>query len=143
MILRFLKRRSLFLCSFAVTAMIAAPAAWAIGWTTVGYADIHMNSQPGLVVGTSQAVYSSQMRLYVQTHSPCGGTGQDGGYNFYFQYRYSDGSTYLSSNPQKICTAADTPKYWNFSGGNKWDVCGEVNPEFTDPASTCQRYSTT
>jgi len=122
--------------------MIAAPAAWAVGWTVVGYAGIHLNQQIGLDVGTSSAVYSSSMRLYVTAHSPCGES-ETGSPNFWFKYVYPSGQIYQWVGPFQICTAAQTPTYFNVAGGNKFAICGEYGPEHTDPASTCQRYSTT
>lgn len=127
--------------SFAATVMIAAPAAWAVGWTVVGVANVRLNEMPGFRVGTSQAVYSSSMRLYVGVHSPCGSYLQP--QNFALEYIYGNGNLYAWSTFQEICTAAETPFVWNVDGGNKWDICYEQSGEFTNPLSTCQRYSTT
>jgi hypothetical protein len=136
MLKRLARRYALLLCTFVATALIAAPVAWAVGWTTIGFAEIQLNHQPNFAVGTSSAVYSSSMRLYVSTHS-CNSV------NFWMSYHYSDGSIYARSDYLKICTAAESPAYWNVSGGNKWDHCAEAFPEPSDPYSTCQRYSTT
>jgi len=77
------------------------------------------------------------MRLYVSVHSPCGGN------NFWMQYTYPNGNSYAISSFREICTAAETPSNWGVAGGNKYAGCGELNNEPTNPASTCQRYSTT
>jgi hypothetical protein len=124
-------------CAVLVLALVLAPAAWAVGWVTVGYAEAHLNDIPSHQVGSSQPVYSSKMRLYVQVHFPCGGG------NFYMKYLFPSGSLYAISDYREICTAAETPSNWLVNGGNKWAICGELLLEPTNPASTCQRYSTT
>ncbi|TMK90566.1 MAG: hypothetical protein E6G42_09535 [Actinobacteria bacterium] len=58
-------------------------------------------------------------------------------------YLHPDGSVYRVSQYREICTAAETPSYWGVDGGNKKAACAERYQEPTDPASTCQRYSTT
>jgi hypothetical protein len=132
-----LKRHGCFSAGFIATVLLLAPAAWAVGWVNVGSAEIRLNQQPGLHVITANAVYSSQMRIYVHTHSPCGG------FNFYNYYLYATGGVYRVSQYREICTAAETPSYWGVDGGNKKAACAENSQEPTDPASTCQRYSTT
>jgi hypothetical protein len=132
-----LKRQAFFCGAFLATALLLAPVAWAVGWVNVGPAEIHLNQQLGLDVATSNAVYSSQMRIYVHTHSPCGGP------NFWNYYLYATGGVYAVSQYREICTAAETPSYWGVAGGNKIAACAERYKEPTDPASTCQRYSTT
>jgi len=137
MLKSWIERRAIFLCTFVVTLLVAVPAAWAVGWTNVGPAGVHLNDQPFKDVVTNNPVYSSQMRLYVSTHSPCGGN------NFWMEYLYPDFSLYAISSFREICTAAETPSNWGTNGGNKYAACGELNNEPTNPASTCQRYSTT
>lgn len=137
MIKRFFGRRALFAAAFATTLLVVVPAAWAVGWTGVGSAGVHLNSQPSKDVITGSPVYSSEMRLYVSTHSNCGGQ------NFWMEYLYPDLSLYQISSFREICTAAETPSGWSVAGGNKYAACGELNNEPDDPASTCQRYSTT
>jgi len=132
-----LRRHAFLAGAFLATALLLAPAAWAVGWVNVGPAEIHLNQQPGLEVVTANAVYSSQMRIYVHTHSPCGGP------NFWNYYLYPGGGVYAVSQYREICTAAETPSYWGVAGGNKKAACAERYKEPTDPASTCQRYSTT
>jgi hypothetical protein len=133
-----LKRRMWPFVGFVAALAVAVPAAWAVGWTNVGPAGVHLNNIVNHRVGTANPVYSSQMRLYVQTHSPCGGP------NFHMGYVYPNGSQfYAYSTGRTICTAAETPSYWNVDGGNKFAICEEVTTEPTDPPSTCQRYSTT
>ena len=88
-------------------------------------------------MGSANPVYSSMMRLYVTGHSPCGGN------NYWMEYLYPDGRLWDQSSLATICTAAQTPFNWNLAGGNKWAICGEDFNEPTNPASTCQRYSTT
>jgi hypothetical protein len=118
MIKRFLQRRSVLVVAFAATMFVAAPVAWAVGWTNVGSADIHLNSQPSKDVITSGPVYSSDMRLYVQTHASCGGN------NFWMEYLNPDLSLYSISSFREICTASETPSSWSFAGGNKYAACG-------------------
>jgi hypothetical protein len=137
MVKRFIEKRALFLCAFMLTLLVVVPAAWAVGWTNVGPAGVHLNDQQFKDVVTANPVYSSQMRLYVTTHSPCGGN------NFWMEYLYPDLSLYAISSFREICTAAETPSNWGTAGGNKYAACGELNNEPTNPASTCQRYSTT
>jgi hypothetical protein len=132
-----LARRAWSVASFAITLLVCASAAWAVGWTNVGPAEVHLNETFELAVKTSGPVYSSQMRLYVHTHSPCGGK------NFGMTYDYPDGSLYMTSSLRQICTAGETPSNWGVAGGNKIAICFELNLEPTNPASTCQRYSTT
>lgn len=137
MLNRFVRRQGWAFAAAIAVAAVLVPAAWAVGWTGVGAAGVKLNEQTNKNVITSSPVYSSEMRLYVSTHSPCGGQ------NFYEAYAYPDGSLYAESALEEICTAAETPTYWNVSGGNKYALCGEAVNEPTDPTSTCQRYSTT
>jgi hypothetical protein len=133
-----LKRRMWPLVGFVAALAVAVPAAWAVGWTNVGPAGVHLYDIINHRVSTANPVYSSQMRLYVQTHSPCGGP------NFHMGYVYPNGSEfYAYSTGRTICTAAETPSYWNVAGGNKFAICEESFTEPTNPPSTCQRYSTT
>src|SRR2546421_12864655 len=97
----------------ALSRRLLAPAAWAVGWVNVGSAEIHLNQQPGLHVITANAVYSSQMRIYVHTHSPCGG------FNFYNYYLYATGGVYRVSPKPENCTPPRTPSYWDGVGGKK------------------------
>lgn len=131
------KRHGWLAAGFIAMVLVLVPAAWAVGWVNVGPAEVHLNQQPALHVLTDNAVYSSQMRIYVHTHSPCGGP------NFWNFYLYPSGGTYRVSQYCEICTAAETPSYWGVDGGNKRAACAERYQEPTDPASTCQRYSTT
>lgn len=137
MIKRLFSRRAVFAATFAATLFIGVPAAWAVGWTNVGSANIHLNEQSNKDVVTSSPVYSSQMRLYVAVHPDCGGQ------NFWMEYLYPNLSLYMISSFREICTASETPSNWGVSGGNKYAACGELNNEPDDPTSTCQRYSTT
>src|SRR5438270_12144557 len=118
MVKRYCERRALFPCTFIVTLLVFVPAAWAVGWTNVGSAGIHLNDQPFKDVVTANPVYSSQMRLYVSVHSPCGGN------NFWMQYTYPNGNSYAISSFREICTAAETPSNWGVAGGNKYAGCG-------------------
>jgi len=132
-----LSRRWLAL-GFLTGSLAMAPVALAVGWTDVGGAGIRLNERVGLEVHTANPVYSSQMRLYVTVHSPCGGD------NFQFGYIYPDGGSYYAlSGTYEICTAQETPAYWNVNGGNKFAQCKEIFEEPSNPTSTCQRYSTT
>jgi len=137
MVTRFLRRRVWLLGAAVATAAVIVPVAWAATWVNVGSADIHLNEQPYKDVSTDAPRDQYQMRLYVTTHSPCGGN------NFWMTYLYPDGTTYASSSFREICTAAETPSVWNVNSGNKYAICGELNNEPTDPGSTCQRQSTT
>jgi hypothetical protein len=134
---RLLSRRAVFAATFAATLLVGVPVAWAVGWTNVGGANIHLNSQPSKDVVTTNPVYSSEMRLDVATHPDCGGQ------NFWMEYLYPDLSLYMISSFREICTASETPRDWSVGGGNKYAACGELNNEPDDPTSTCQRYSTT
>jgi hypothetical protein len=129
--------RSLVLVAFVLAVLIAAPVAWAVGWTNVGTAGTRFNDNGVFGVQTQSPVYSSMLRLYVSTHSPCGGN------NFFMGYSYPDHTIYAQTLPFTECTAAQTPTEWDVAGGNKYAVCGEGNSEPTDPQETCQRYSTT
>ena len=137
MIRRLITKRRIFLVTFIATMALGVPAAWAVGWTNVGTANVHLNDVTGNDQITNSTVYSSAMRLYVSTHSPCGGN------NFWMEYLYPDFSLYSISSNREICTASETPSNWSVAGGNKYDACGENNNEPTDPTSTCQRDSTT
>lgn len=133
-----MSNRLLVACVASLTVLVLAPVAWAVGWVTVGGAGVHLNDIAGMYVQTANPVYSSDMRLYVATHSPCGGP------NFYMEYDYPQTyEPFAYSSLREICTAAQTPSFWNQSGGNKYAVCSEWVAEYTNPASTCQRYSTT
>jgi hypothetical protein len=136
------KRHAAFICAFALALLIVVPTAWAIGWTTVGSAEVHFNDLSGKGVSTVNPQYQSQMRLYVQGHSPCGPVGHSSN-NFYMEYIYPSGAFYAISSFREICTAAETPSVWGVDGGNKYAICGELYDEQTNPVSTCQRYSTT
>ncbi len=129
--------RALIAVLAAMTVLVVAPVAWAVGWVNVGPANVKLNEEPGWYVHTFSPVYSSQMRLYVATHQPCGG------YNFWMEYDYPDGHLFGYSTTREICFAYETPSVWDQSGGNKYALCLEEAPEPADPVSTCQRYSTT
>jgi len=137
MFARFLRRRGWVLASAVATAAIIVPVAWAASWVNVGPIDVHLNQQVGKSVITQQPRYQDEMRLYVTTHSPCGGP------NFAMEYLYPDLSLYALSSLREICTGAETPSVWNVNGGNKYAACAEHQNEPTDPGSTCQRHSTT
>ena len=134
---RLLGRKLPFVVAFVVTVLVLAPAAWAVGWVNVGPANVHLNDQFSNDVITSSPVYSSQMRLYTATHSPCGGS------NYWMEYLYPDSSLYAFSGYREICTASETPSNWGVAGGNKYAACGVLFDEPSNPVSTCQRYSTT
>ena len=130
-------RWALLGCCMAL--IVGVPAAWAVGWTNVGSADVHFNDNGTNGVETDAPVYSSSIRLYVSTHPDnCGGN------NFGMIYEYpTTHDPYAVSDLYEICTAAETPTEWDVSGGNKYAGCFQNNDEPTDPAETCQRYSTT
>ena len=137
MFMRFARRRGWLLAAAVVAAAVTAPLAWAATWVNVGQAEIHLNEIPTKDVGTQQPRDQDNMRIFVGTHSPCGGP------NFWEQYLYPNGDFYAFSGLEEVCTAGETPAYFGVNGGNKYAICGEDFNEPTDPASTCQRHSTT
>jgi hypothetical protein len=133
---KFVAPRTVAAAAFAATLLVAAPVAWAVGWTTVGAAGNQLNDT-GMSVTTGGTVYSSAMRLYVTAHPDCGGE------NFWMQYLKPDGSVSSTSSIREICFAGESPSSWSVAGGNKYASCGELFAEPDDPTSTCQRDSTT
>ncbi len=124
---------AVFIASLAATLALAVPAAWAVGWETIGPAGVLLGPASG--VSTGSPAFSSNRRLYqtqpVPSTAPL----------LTQQYNFPDGSLYQRSF---VAWNDGTPVYWNVDGGNKYAICG--NQSTTSDAQrtiTCQRYSTT
>ena len=141
-------RRSRFALVVAVVALASAvsvPAAFAVGWVAVpaGYHDQPINAWPidfsctygCYIVNTANPVYSSNMRLYVQTPP---GTGISN--NTVEGYLYPSGGWYAYGYFQPW---ESTPDYLGVAGGNKFALCSHQQAIPNNPLATCQRYSTT
>jgi hypothetical protein len=125
------------MAAFATMVCLGAPAAWAVGWENVGSPDQPINSWPGGTVQTGSPVYSSDIRLYINT--PPG----PGYYSVVYEgLIYPDGVSafyYDYFNPGE-----SSPDYLGVSGGNKYARCSHGSTLIPgNPNSTCQRYSTT
>ncbi len=131
--------------AITLASTLGAPAASAVGWVDVpsGYENNPINSWTYdascnygcYIVNTANPVYSSNIRLYVET-PPGTGSANDviegyiyptGGWYAYGYFQYWEG----------------TPDYLGVSGGNKYAVCSHYSLIYRNPLATCQRYSTT
>jgi hypothetical protein len=118
----------------AATLAVAVPSALAVGWLTIGPAQVLLGPASG-VSTAPYIVYSSDRRLYQTQPVPSDAP------TLTQQYNYTDGTLYARGF---VNWNDGTPVYWDVNGGNKTATC--ANQSTTKDAErtiTCQYYSTT